>query len=188
MAWWGRERAQHKSGVATVAGPRSGSGGPFRRLKNGNNEGKGRNMGNAARNRGWFTPGNPGGPGRPRRPVEREYLRALNEAVSLDDWKVVVQAALTQAKEGDGKAREWLARYLIGDDPPRLIDLTVDDVHGDGIESELKEALIAFSKKRRYWIMFDAEALREANGAISLYEKRVNAELRKRKEDDDSAG
>jgi len=156
-------------------------------LKNGNNEGKGRNMANAAHNRGWFTPGNPGGPGRPRRPVEREYLRALNEAVSLDDWKEVVQAALTQAKEGDGKAREWLARYLIGDDPPRLIDLTVDDVNGNGIEAELKEALIAFSKKRRNWIVFDADALGEANGAIGLFKKQLAGELRNGKANDDSA-
>src|SRR5947208_112287 len=94
--------------------------------------------------RGRFAAGNPGGPGRPRRPVEREYLRALNEAVTLDDWQEVVRGALAQAKEGDAKAREWLARYLIGDKPPRLIDLAADDVAGAGIGTELLKALVRY--------------------------------------------
>jgi hypothetical protein len=113
--------------------------------------------------RGRFTVGNPGGPGRPRRPVEREYLRALNEAVSLDDWKEVVQAAVADAKEGDAKAREWLARYLIGDDPPRLIDLSVDDVvAGGGIAAELLRGLFRYVKEARHRMRFEADDLREA--------------------------
>jgi hypothetical protein len=49
---------------------------------------------------GRFTTGNPGGPGRPRRAIEREYLATLSEAVSLEDWKEIVQAAVTAAKQG----------------------------------------------------------------------------------------
>jgi hypothetical protein len=113
--------------------------------------------------RGRFTVGNPGGPGRPPRAVEREYLRALNEAVSLDDWKEVVQAAVADAKEGDAKAREWLARYLIGDDPPRLIDLSVDDVvAGGGIGAELFPALIRYVRQAWHRSQFEAEEMREA--------------------------
>jgi hypothetical protein len=113
--------------------------------------------------RGRFTVGNPGGPGRPPRPVEREYLRALNEAVSLDDWEAVVKAAVADAKDGDAKAREWLARYLIGDEPPRLIDLSVDDVvAGGGIAAELLKGLVRYVKEARHRMRFDADDLREA--------------------------
>ncbi len=65
--------------------------------------------------RGRFAKGNLGGPGRPRRAVEREYLAALSAAVSLDDWREIVQRAVTDAKGGDATARVWLARYLVGD-------------------------------------------------------------------------
>lgn len=33
---------------------------------------------------------------------------------SLDDWQAIVGRAVTDAKGGDAKAREWLARHLIG--------------------------------------------------------------------------
>jgi hypothetical protein len=91
---------------------------------------------------GRFAKGNPGGPGRPPRPVEREYLRALNEAVSLDDWKDVVGAALKKAKEGDAESRAWLEKYLIGSQPARLIDLAAEDVR-NGIYHESSYELLA---------------------------------------------
>jgi hypothetical protein len=69
------------------------------------------------RNRnGTFAPGNPGGPGRPPRATEAQYLEALSEAVSLDDWHAIIRAAVARAKKGDFKAREWLTRLLVGDD------------------------------------------------------------------------
>jgi hypothetical protein len=84
-------------------------------------------------------------------------------AVSLDDWKEVVQAAVAQAKEGDGKAREWLARSLIGDDPPRLPELFVDDVLiGGAIGREMLKALIRHVKESRYREQFEADELQEA--------------------------
>jgi hypothetical protein len=125
------------------------------------------------------TAGNPGGAGRPRRLIEREYLRALNEAVSLEDWQGVVRAAVAQAKEGDGKARDWLARYLIGDDPPRLIDLFVDDmVVAGGIGTELLKALIGHVRESRHRRMFGAGDLREATRLLedSLAGRRHNGE------------
>jgi hypothetical protein len=137
-------------------------------------------MGKAAPDkRKRVTTGNLGSPGRPRRPIEREYLRALNEAVSLEDWQGVVRAAVAQAKEGDGKAREWLARYLIGDDPPRLIDLFVDDVVvAGGIGTELLKALIEHVRESRHRSMFGAEDLREATRLLedSLARRRHNGE------------
>ena len=72
---------------------------------------------------GTFALGNPGGPGRPRRSVEREYLAALVEAVSPADWRVIVEQAEAQAKAGNPKARDWLSKHLLGDDPFALVEL-----------------------------------------------------------------
>ena len=72
---------------------------------------------------GTFAAGNPGGPGRPRRGVERQYLAAFAEAVSLDDWQAIIQRAVADAKAGDAKARDWLSKYLVGDEPLALVEL-----------------------------------------------------------------
>jgi hypothetical protein len=72
---------------------------------------------------GTFAPGNPGGPGRHKREKEREYLRALTEAVTLEDWRAVAAKAVEQAKGGDHRAREWLSRYLVGDEPVEVLEL-----------------------------------------------------------------
>ena len=41
-------------------------------------------------------------------------MAAIGNAVSLEDWQAIVRRALDDAKNGDAKAREWLARYLLG--------------------------------------------------------------------------
>ncbi len=48
------------------------------------------------------------------RRTERDYVGALLDTVTLEDWRDVVRNALTAAKAGDGKARAWLATYLMG--------------------------------------------------------------------------
>jgi hypothetical protein len=63
---------------------------------------------------GRFTFGNPGGPGRPRRVTELDYLAALAEAVPLETWRAICRRAGADALAGDHKAREWIARYLLG--------------------------------------------------------------------------
>jgi hypothetical protein len=73
-------------------------------------------------NNGRFASGNPGGPGRPRREFEREYLTAISDAVPLADWRAVIARAVSDAKGGDAKARDWLARYLIGDSLRQLAE------------------------------------------------------------------
>jgi hypothetical protein len=55
--------------------------------------------------------------------VERAYLSALVEAVPLSDWRAIVQKAVADAKVGNPKAREWLSKYLLGDDPLALVEL-----------------------------------------------------------------
>ncbi|MBI1900480.1 MAG: hypothetical protein HYS13_05110 [Planctomycetia bacterium] len=87
---------------------------------------------------GKFAPGNLGGPGRPRRAVERDYLAALSDAVSLDDWKAVVARAVADAKAGDARARDWLSRHVLGADPPSLKGLATAEAAGITAEAELE--------------------------------------------------
>ncbi len=67
---------------------------------------------------GKFLSGNAGGPGRPRREKERQYFDTIANAVSFEAWQAVVERALVDAKAGDAKARDWLARYLLPDEKP----------------------------------------------------------------------
>ena len=63
---------------------------------------------------GHFAKGNAGGPGRPKREVETDYLAAITDGVSLDDWQAIVTRAAAEAKQGDARARDWISRYLLG--------------------------------------------------------------------------
>lgn len=63
---------------------------------------------------GTFADGNSGGPGRPRRLVEKNYLRMLSDCCPLEAWQKICARAVDDAEAGDGKSREWLARYLCG--------------------------------------------------------------------------
>jgi hypothetical protein len=65
---------------------------------------------------GQFTKGNGGGPGRPKRSTEEKYLASLQSAVTLKEWRDIVDAAIVKAKRGDARARTWLSDYLLG--PP----------------------------------------------------------------------
>ena len=63
---------------------------------------------------GRFATGNTGGPGRPRRHIEADYLQMMTAACSPDAWREIVERAVNDAKTGDGRAREWLAGYVVG--------------------------------------------------------------------------
>ena len=63
---------------------------------------------------GRFKAGHAGGPGRPRRQTEIDYLIALSEALPVDRWKRILERAITDAENGDAKAREWLGTHLMG--------------------------------------------------------------------------
>lgn len=94
-----------------------------------------------AKNAGQFQPGNPGGPGRPRRAVEADYLRAFSEALSLEEWKEIVARAVYDAVNGDGKAREWLTRYALGDGKPgALLELAALEYVGADVEDTVAAA------------------------------------------------
>lgn len=86
---------------------------------------------------GRFANGNAGGPGRPRRPVETEYLAALGDAVSLDDWRQVVRRAVEDAKSGDAKARAWLTRHLIEGEMSPLYTLALAERRGETVDAQI---------------------------------------------------
>lgn len=48
------------------------------------------------------------------RRTEGDYMGVLLEAVTLDDWRDVVNNTKAAAKAGDPQARAWLAQYLMG--------------------------------------------------------------------------
>ena len=48
------------------------------------------------------------------RRTEGDYMGVLLEAVTLEDWRAVVNNAKTLAQGGDPQARAWLAQYLMG--------------------------------------------------------------------------
>jgi hypothetical protein len=72
---------------------------------------------------GRFTFGNRGGPGRPRRATEKDYLAVLTEEVPPEEWRAICRRAALDAKAGDARARDWIARYLLGP-PAELLTLT----------------------------------------------------------------
>lgn len=65
-------------------------------------------------NKGRFVKGNTGGPGRPPKQREERYYEITMTSCTFQDWKEIVQRAVTDAKRGDGAARKWLSDYLVG--------------------------------------------------------------------------
>lgn len=96
---------------------------------------------NGRRADGRFAAGNPGGPGRPRRAVEREYLATLADELTIDRWRRIVRSTIDAAENGDPKAREWLARYALGVEPPTLSALAVADAAGVSADDEVQDAV-----------------------------------------------
>ena len=86
---------------------------------------------------GQFDMGNAGGPGRPRRAVESDYLRALSEACPPDTWQEICQKAVELAKQGDPKAREWLASHLLRDVPTLQTVVAQELAEVDPLELEV---------------------------------------------------
>jgi hypothetical protein len=116
--------------------------------------------------KGQYVIGHGGGPGRPSRPREMEYLGALTDAVPLKEWKLVVSKALRDAKDGDAKAREWLGKYLLGDDPVALLELAEEVAT---VKELLKEYRDANNKQHPPRITVDQGGLGEegADGPVA---------------------
>lgn len=80
---------------------------------------------------GRFAVGTKGGPGRPRRQTEADYLHVMMTTVTMETWQTIIRAAVEAAQCGDAKAREWLARYLVGEPAttaPRPFEVVVGNL------------------------------------------------------------
>ena len=67
------------------------------------------------------------------RRTEGDYMGVLLDAVTLNDWRSVVNGALQAAKSGDPQARNWLAQYLVGrpeGKAPTPINIVVQQLSG----------------------------------------------------------
>jgi hypothetical protein len=86
----------------------------------------------------------------------------LSETVSLDDWGEIVKAAVTAAKEADGKARDWLCRYPIGERPLTLTDLATDEAADLGAEQDILERMAKRQKARDFLQTYDGREMDQA--------------------------
>ena len=106
------------------------------------------------------------------RRTEGDYMGVLLEAVTLDDWRAVVNSAKALAQGGDPQARAWLAQYLMGKavgSAPTPLTVVVAQLNGvDPLVNRLAAPAI---QRRRYPTDDGKEALE--NGIRAL----VAAEL-----------
>ena len=103
-------------------------------------------MQNNRDSRGRFAGGNRCSPGRPKRVTERHYLDVMQVACSPETWREIVEKAIVDAKNGDAKAREWLASYLVGKPEglaPTLKRMAIEDAAG--IEDGIRESDITMA-------------------------------------------
>ena len=80
------------------------------------------------------------------RRTEGDYMGVLLDAVTLDDWRSVVNNAKTLAQAGDAQARAWLAQYLMGKpagSAPTPLTVVVQQLNGsDPVVSRLAKPMI----------------------------------------------
>ena len=74
--------------------------------------------------KGQFVKGNKASPGRPKKAHEKAYLDATIAAVTVADWQKIIGTAVTDAIKGDARARNFLAKYLLGkpEDTLNIVD------------------------------------------------------------------
>jgi hypothetical protein len=76
--------------------------------------------------------------------------------VSLADWRKIVRTDLNAAKRGDGKARAWLCKYLIGEKPLKLTDLAADEAADLDAQQDILERLVKRLKDRDFLANFSS--------------------------------
>lgn len=84
------------------------------------------------------------------RRTEGDYMGVLLDAVTLEDWRDVVNGAKAAAKAGDPQARAWLAQYLMGrpeGKAPTPLNIVVQQLNGaDPLVEKLARPLIERQK------------------------------------------
>lgn len=71
--------------------------------------------------------------------VEQEYLKALREECSIEEWRIICKKAVDDAKDGDAKARQWLNDYLVGKPQPDAIESETAQSFAKSIVDSVRE-------------------------------------------------
>jgi len=87
-----------------------------------------------------FQRGGPGGPGRPRHGLRSAMLGVMREELTLEAWRSIVRKAVARAQRGDGQARLFLARYVLGS--PELAALEHDALRGAPTHVVIREVIV----------------------------------------------
>jgi hypothetical protein len=61
------------------------------------------------------------------------YMAITAVGCTPDDWSEIIAAAVSSAKKGDAQARQFLARYLLGNattPAPDLVSMAADEIAG----------------------------------------------------------
>ncbi len=87
--------------------------------------------------KGRFASGNKCGKGRPRRAVERDYLAKLSDNITPYHFGLIVQKAVQDAIDGDYRAREFVTKHVLGDNPGTLHNLAAKEAVGVTVKHEL---------------------------------------------------
>ena len=129
-------------------------------------------MTDARSEKGRFTTGNAGGPGRPRRAIEADYLKAFSDAVPLDAWRTIVSRAVADAQAGDARARDWVARHVLGSEPPSLVSIAATEERAangfEAIEDEVTREAARQRFKQR-----DESEWRESRAVLAAIRERL---------------
>jgi len=98
-------------------------------------------------------------------------MRALSDVLTLDAWRDICETAINAARDGDAKAREWVARYALGVSPTTIHALAVMEAHDlqpiDLVEAEAARAERQAQQERR-------AAARAAAKAAQVVDARAN--------------
>lgn len=123
---------------------------------------------------GRFLPGTPPGPGRPPRQTEAGCMQAMMQACPLDTWRTICERAVVEAKRGDAKARDWLAKYLVGDpghQAPAPMAVVVQQL--TGIDPALNRAAELVATGGDFLGMASPDEIEKARAAILLAEQAI---------------
>lgn len=128
--------------------------------------------------KGHFAKGNTTGKLGGRKPIatERQYLTTLASEVTQSDWAKIAKRAVSDAKAGDSKAREWLSKYLLPAERSAgvtLLDIAIAEINGLTAEDYIRDQSI-----------YSAPTLKRHGAVaalfgrwISLEEQRINRGL-----------
>jgi len=111
------------------------------------------------------------------RRTEGDYMGVMLEAVTLDDWRAVVNNAKTLAQAGDAQARAWLAQYLMGKpagSAPTPLTVVVQQLNGaDPLVNKLAKPFI---ERQKYPILHGDDEFEDEIRALVAAElaERIN--------------